>query len=268
VLVALALLLAALPYVFFLHEYGEWSVIARYATDLGHIGTERSWSLLFDLDQGMIMGVPGLLLAFATIGVLVARAPGVERSPVLEDAFVTLVLVAAMAVPTLTIENWNSGNVVFIRYAYWLSMPLFAFCFDHAPALAPRVRTVVFVVALGLQLLVVAANGIRGERYSYLRHTPLARFVLARASRFYNPVPEIFCERSLGREVACPAVVAWPRHGHPTKLLVQRDGPQASLREVCPDGGQVVPSRTHVASAGFLYWDGPFDCRGASGGDR
>jgi hypothetical protein len=266
-LAAVAVVLAALPYAFFLHEYGEWSVIARYATDLGHIGSERAWSLLFDLDEGMIMGVPGLMLGFAAACLMLSRVAGVNRRLALEDALITLLLVAAMAVPTLTIDNWNSGNVVFIRYGYWLSMPLFAFCFDYAQALSLPVRAFVFTSALGLQLLVLASNGIRGERYSYLRHSPLARYVLAHAPGAYNPVPEIFCERSLGREVPCPEAVAWPPHKSATKLLV-RGGHTCRSPEVCPDGGEVAWGRTHAVSAGFVYLDGPFACLGEHGADR
>jgi hypothetical protein len=172
-----------------------------------------------------------------------------------------VLVVVCMAVPTFSIHNWNSGNVVFIRYAYWLAMPLLELGLEIGARLANPWRAGVAGVAAALQLGVIVANGLAGENYSYLRHSWAAQLVLERWPRAYNPVPEIFYERTLGWEAPMNRfkVVVWPRWKTPRKVMVRDDRAPSSTR-VCPDGGAFAGAREHRASAGWIYVDAPFRC--------
>src|SRR6185503_15678962 len=117
--------LALLPYGFFYAAYRVPSIIAHAATDFSLISLERAWSLLFDLNEGVLFGLPGLLLGVLAAGVAaLATASRAARTELTTDVAATALLIVCMAVPTFAIHNWNSASSVFIRYGYWLAMPL------------------------------------------------------------------------------------------------------------------------------------------------
>lgn len=261
-LVAAGVLLAALPYLFFYSEFHVVSLLATFATDFELISWERAWSLVFDLNEGMIVGIPGLLAALAVIVIAVcARASAVERPAILRNVAATLVLVSAMAVPTFAIHNWNSGNTVFIRYAYWIAMPLFELALALGERLSERARLHVAATMAALQLAIVGLNGLWGERYNFVHHSWAAKLVLRHFPAAYNPVPEIFYERSLGWEWEPNRedVVVWPYRGEPGKVMV-RNGHRAESTRICPEGGEILSDSVTSASGGWRYLDAPFRC--------
>lgn len=258
-----AVALAALPYAFYLAHYRIPSLTGHFATDARLIGSERAWSFVFDLNQGLILGLPGILAA-AVAAPFVAAASGIERQLLLRELAGTLALVTAMAVPTLSVYNWNAGESVIMRYGYWVASPLLVMVLELTARFEHRVRNAFALAVAALQLAAIAPNGLLGERSSYLRHSWAAGMVLRHLPGAYNPVREIFFERSLGRESSpgTAAVVAWPHH-HPRKALVDRSRPARSA-ELCADGGIASSEAVHEAGDGWVYLDAPFLCsRGA-----
>lgn len=258
-LAAAATLLTLLPYAFYYAHFRIPSLTGHFATDPALIGFERAWSFVFDLNQGLVLGMPGVLVALCVAVVLAVAKPPARRS-VAVDVASTLALVTVMALPTLSVHNWNAGNSVIIRYGYWVAMPLLVLTLELARSLGPRARTAVMLTFGVLQVAAIAPNGVFGERYSYLRQSWAAAAVLRRFPGVYNPVPEIFFERSLGREVpfSTASVVAWPAHGSPVKLLVRSDRPPRNHR-VCP-AGVITSTHVHPSSGGWAYLDRPFRC--------
>ncbi|HEY3495607.1 MAG TPA: hypothetical protein VGK73_13010, partial [Polyangiaceae bacterium] len=250
-------LLALLPYLFFQLEYGVPSLIGRYSTDFRLIGFERAWSLFFDLNQGMVLCLPGL---FA--GLVAVFFPRPSRSaPHLVRLATTLALVVVMAVPTLAAPNWNSGSIVLMRYGYWLAMPFVALLCELLSARPLRAAVPPLAAFAGLTLAVLVVNGFRGGASSYLRHSWLASAVLARMPSAYDPVIEIFVERSVGRESAPreDRPVTWPRHGPPKKVLVHERGRAAEAPE-CPPGTPRISEHVTRLAGGWEYQNGPFRC--------
>jgi hypothetical protein len=268
VLAALALALALLPYAFFYEAFRVPSIIATFATDFSLIGFERAWSLVFDLNEGMLFGLPGLLLgtlAATALGLL--AAPRSERRRLATNALATALVIACMAVPTFAIHNWNSGASVLIRYGYWLAMPLLPLFGELAQHAGVRSRWILFGVAALLQIAVIAVHGVWGQHYSYVRHTWAAKRVLGHFPAAYNPVPEIFYERTLGSErpLAKTQLVVWPYRGRPRKLLV-REGVKPRSKRICPDGSVVTSPSVRPATGDWLYLDAPFACGGREPG--
>jgi hypothetical protein len=255
--------LAVLPYLFFFYEFRVWSLIGKFATSVELVSLERAFSLVFDLNQGMVMGLPGLLAGVPLVVVAALRAGHAEaRGAIAMNAVMTLLLVAALAIPTFSIHNWNSGNVVFSRYGYWIAMPLLEVGLALGSRLASALRSAVVVIAASLQLGVLALNGPFGQRYSFQRHSPVAKVVLRYLPGAYNPVPEIFYERSLGWEAPRDAsdVVVWPYSGTPGKIMV-RAGRPAVTERICGPYAVVESDGIHQASDGWTYLDAPFRCR-------
>jgi hypothetical protein len=262
---ALALALALLPYAFFYAAFRVPSIIATFSTDFSLISFERAWSLVFDLNEGMLFGLPGLLLGtLAATACALFAARSSERHRLATNALATVLVIACMAVPTFAIHNWNSGASVLIRYGYWLAMPLLPLFGELAQHAGARARWVLFGVAALLQIAVIAVHGVWGQRYSHVRHTWVAKRVLWHFPAAYNPVPEIFYERTLGSEppLTTTNLVVWPYRGRPRKLMV-REGVMPRSTRICPDESVVTSSSVRPATGGWLYLDAPFGCGGS-----
>jgi hypothetical protein len=149
---------------------------------------------------------------------------------------------------------------VIIRYGYWLALPLLVLLGELFGLIGRRARLSLLAAAGALQIGVLALNGVFGERSNYLRHSWAAKLVLRHLPALYNPVPEVFYERSLGweRDPDAEDVVVWPYRGTPGKLMVRQGVVPRSTR-VC-DGGRFTSKRTHAASGGWTYHDAPFEC--------
>jgi hypothetical protein len=256
-LASCGLILVALPYVFFWATFGEPSLIRKYATDAALISGARAWSLLFDLNQGMLVGVPGVL-----VGLLVALSLLVRKHSVAVLVWTTgmLGLMGALIVPTLASHNWNSGASVMMRYAYWAAAPLLGLLLALLARLPRSKGVAVGSTALVAQVALLFVNGLWGGRSSYTQHGWAARLVLRSFPGAYNPIPEIFHERTVGREEAPRPglVVEWPQKGRPRKILAFSDGPVHS-RKLC--AGRAVTSRNVVSvPGGARYLNPPLRC--------
>lgn len=265
--VALALAgvaLALAPYLFFQLTFGTPSLIARYATDQGLISAGRLWSLFFDLDQGMLAGLPGLLLELPMVALVLA---GGQRRRWLVNAALLAAAVLLMALPALSTTNWNSGCAVLMRYSYWLAMPLLAlFLLGLADAPDGGARRLAWP-ALALQGLLMVQFGVLGEQASHLRHTPLVRWVLAHFPQRYHPEAEIFFERGGGQEMEMPLELAYVyrQDGRPLTLMRHWSNP-AESGGLCPAGTALQGLPGAAVGGGWQYWHAPFRCGPAAGG--
>jgi hypothetical protein len=208
------------------------------------------------------VGVPGVLLGALAALALAARS---TPAPALAWGAATLGLTGALIVPTLASYNWNSGASVMMRYAYWAAAPQVGLLLALLSRLPPSVARPVAGVALLAQAALLFVNGLWGREASYTEHGWAAKLALGSFPGAYNPVPEIFHERTVGREDPPKPglVVEWPRKGRPRKLLAFSDGPVVS-KKLCP--GRVVTSRNEVSvSGGARYLNPPLRCRPGSG---
>ena len=214
---AATLAVAALPYAFYLWRFGKPSLI----TDIGFIDptlldTARVASFFFDLSQGAIVGLPGVVAGWLLAVALAALAAIRWNDPRLgKDARVAVLDVAALsaalailAAPMLMQNHWNSGASIFMRYAFVAGAVLMVAAVRGLALLPARAAA---AAAAAMAALQIAATAIytphAGSMGDYLAHKPLAAAVLARAPALYDPEPEIFIERTLRSEVA------WTRDG-------------------------------------------------------
>jgi hypothetical protein len=250
---ALGLALFALPPLFNLYQFGVPNIIAKLFSDPELVSLVRLASFYFDLNQGMIIGVPAVLAALALWGWNRQRA---RREAMVLAACAAFTL--ALAVPALAVLNWNSGAAGVMRYAFWAAMPfLFALLLrlhDRARWPAP------LVAALGLAQ---AACMVSALSYAYVEFSPLARVLLAYAPQLYHPEPEIFAERS-GRNddyIAPGKIYAYTLAGRTVKTLVNVANPGADAL-LCGAGGALAWDNDYVdTTRGWRYIDGPVRCR-------
>lgn len=271
-LLSLAVFLA--PFVFCRDHFSHLSLIASTSTSLANCNLARLRSFFFDLDQGMIVGVPGILLAtFFFLGTRIVSGRG--RLPRVDacDSLLLGTVVASLAFCSTT--NWNSGQAVFMRYAFVVSAPLCIWVAVQIGRLEWRFQVVGVAAIVAVQLGVNLYFGFyqAGEFPQYVSHKAVALYVLSRFPRLYDPDPEIFAERTLHHEVWMSQLTApiaiRSATGDLTKILVVRDRP-TNLDALCPAGGQLVEVRTGAPASlsqaswqdgRYGYLSGRFACR-------
>lgn len=248
--VAAGLGMVALPPLFNIYQFGTPNIIAKLFSDPALIGPVRLMSFYFDLNQGMIVGVPALI-----IGLLLwlPRSDSRVRGALLLAMLLTL----ALALPALAIHNWNSGAKGVMRYAFWAAMPLlFVFLLLLRRSPRPPRRLLGGVVLFQFVAMAHASS------YSYVSFSPVVELLLKVAPQLYHPEPEIFVER-MGRNDD----YLWPNQiytyrvdGATVKTVVNHANPRID-ELLCGGGATVDPGMpTTESTRGWYYIDGPLRC--------
>lgn len=255
---ALGVALAIAPYVFFKANFGVPSITAKHFTDLNLISARRLISMLFDLDQGMIIGIPGLFAAAILLPFLVRRDD--QQTFILNCLFFVACSVV-LALPTLAAINWNSDASVILRYAYWAAMPAIAYTVSVLPRLEQRGKTTLLIAVLVGQACGVVGAGLIRRGTSYLQHTPVAQWALEHAGGYYSPDVEILFERGRHTEDAIDR--------HATHVVYNKGQPVKLARHwsnvddtggICRSDQSINSSSVAEVDGGWQYLHAPFTC--------
>lgn len=208
--------------------------LAAYETAGAHaVGVGKAVGLMLDLELGLVRYAP------LTVALLVALIPLAVRGPARRMEGALLAVLALLMLASSATGNWNHGTTGPSRYVVWL-FPMVAYLLSLGATatglLADRRRAyaAVLIVAAGAQALVAANRGGVRSPLDYLDHSTLARAVLDRWPAAYEPVEEVFRERTAHTEAdldgpyiherdgACRKALARWKHGG---LLRARCGP-------------------------------------------
>jgi hypothetical protein len=259
VLATAGVLLTLAPFAFFQWTFGTPSVIARDSNGSEFVTGARLFSLFFDLNQGMVIGSPGIALA-VLLGCFVL--PKRLRTPWLVVAALLLALIVLMALPALSTINWNSGGVVMTRYSYWLSVPLLVLALLAARLSSPRSRIGLLAAGVALQAVVLSGTGLLGEKTIFIEHAAPARWALSHIPQYYNPEAEIFHARNQKR-VTLPlpkdSVSVFSVDGKPTKIMRHRSNRNAPPG-LCAAGETLQGHDVRDVSREWEYLHAPFTC--------
>jgi hypothetical protein len=250
VALACGVAMIGLPPLFNLIQFGTPNIIARLFTDPGHIGAVRLLSFYFDLNQGMIVGVPALL---AGLLLWVYKS----RARMAAGLVLALLFTLALALPALAINNWNSGAAGVMRYAFWAAMPLlFVFCVLLRDA--PRWPRALVIGVFACQ----AAAMAHAASYSYVSFSPVARGLLAVAPQLYHPEPEIFAERANGNDdyIWPNKIYTYQRDGVLIKAVINDANPRAEETLCGPEMVFAPDVPVTPTARGWRYVDGPLRC--------
>lgn len=230
-------------------KFGTPSIIGKVSTSTDFITLARLHSFFFDLNQGMILGVPAVAAALLFWLRVNRRIAAV--------ILVACAFTVAMGVPSLVAQNWNSGAAGIMRYVLWASMPLL-FAFLWRLRLAARWP----VVLVTLVLLVQAAAMNHDDRYGETSFSPLARQVMTRAPGWYNPDPEVFVDRASGAEsyLVPEKTYAFQVNGQAVKTLYNVRNTLVA-EQLCGPGRALAPDNQYAgAHLGWRYINGPVRC--------
>ena len=151
--------------------------------DVGLISRARTASFFFDLNQGMIVYLPFLvLLALGKTWQMLRE----REWPAVAAAFCVLAMIMSCQVA----PNWNSATIGVMRYAIWMQPVLAWMVLQKFTVSGKRLWWYGFAIAMQLLITVFDTS-------QYRFHNTLARVVLSHAPQWYNPDPEIFVDRTL-----------------------------------------------------------------------
>lgn len=263
---ALGLVIVLWPLAFFFWKVGVPNPIAATGwADASLLSLHRMQSLFFDLNQGMVMGIPGVffggvVVLFVSVFARARYSNTVQYFDIARPIFLAICCSVVLALPTLATLNWNHGQTVFNRYAYWLAVPImFGFVWSLG-CLNRGLRIAIGTGVAVMQAVVLIYYGVWGQDWKadFLVLKPFATAILDSSPSSYNPVPEIFIER-VGRKeerasvskdqvyVYCDSVSHLPR-----KLLVNLEAAKDVSRQC--DDALVVP-----VEGGWAYLNLPGD---------
>ncbi len=198
VLVCVTLLLSPL---FYFISYGTSNLIAHSGqASAANISAARLVSFFFDLNQGMVIGIPGLAVAGTIALLYLCNRKRFARLP-LGILLLAAISTLLMVIPSLSTINFNSGSSGMARYALWCAVPSgFALieligCIEQASWQWTTIGSFVFAQLVSLSSMGTPFNG-----GSYLELRSGARFLLRHSPSWYSPVPEVFAERISHRD--------------------------------------------------------------------
>jgi hypothetical protein len=232
---------ALFPAIYYKYYFGVPSLVTRegYA-DSRLMSIDKLASMFIDLDTGMLVYLPGVLLLLALCTLLAARRSYRARSitPLLPMAVVIAILWS-----TTTARVWNYHTQGISRYALY-TVPVMLGVIGIELKKLERFgwsSAIVLVATLGLQLVVHRTFGwFHYHGNDNLHHNQIALAVLERWPSLHAPVPEIFCSRTLHRrcwidletgyvtDEYLPAVLQ-DAAGAPRKALVKPCDPGSTL---------------------------------------
>ncbi|MBS0371415.1 MAG: hypothetical protein JSS57_19710 [Proteobacteria bacterium] len=239
--------------------------------DVSLVSIKRLAALYFDLNMGMIVALPATMLAGTAFlfSWLIGAARAPSKSANVSSWGIPLLLGIAisvtMALPSLSSTNWNHGQTVFGRYAYWLAIPI---TFGLVLAIARLGhKTTLALVALLLigQAATVSYYGFWGKRSgsNFVVFKQFAIPVMLHYPSLYNPLPEIFAERLLGIDLFNPTSkegpnsYSFPDTAHPTKILARGEELAKLISQSRMACNKV---KTHATELGWTYINIPQSC--------
>ena len=229
-LAAIAALIVLLPSFYYLSVYGHSNPIAHLGGLSTHwITLSRLGSLWFDINQGIVVGFPGLVagvLLLLPVSFLFGKR---EYHGYRADAIILLFLSLLLSIPCLTQGNWNAGCAMMVRYGLWIGIPLLFILPLLLRTIANPAKRIFVAPIVLLQLWVPTYCGYPAKTV-YLKHNPLSMWVMNRFPSFYNPDPEIFSERLCRKEevMITQNRFVWRSNGRVKKILSRNSPLDAS----------------------------------------
>jgi hypothetical protein len=230
-LLAAAGLLAMASPLFFLARFSTPNLAAYETAGAHEVGVGKALGLLFDLDLGLVRHAPLTVALLVGVIAIVARGPARR----LEGALVAVL--ALMMLASSATGNWNHGTTGPSRYVAWL-FPLVAYLLVLGPTarrlLGQRggIYRAAVLTAVAAQVAVAVARGGLVSPLDYLEHSALARNAFDRWPALYDPVEEVFRERTAHTEADLDEPYVYERDGECRKALARWKHAEA-LRARC-----------------------------------
>lgn len=232
------------PYFWSYSQFGVFNpIVGMGFIDYKNINFDRFLSFIFDLNQGLIVGLPMLLCAVPAVCIIRVIRLLRNRSCYLYREDILLLVFILIILPTLAQSNWNPGQVVFLRYAAWAGMLPLVWA---SVALVNNDNSFIVVGVMPALLMQLFMFSYVGGINSHLsgHHLSFKPWVVAlwhKLPHFYNPIPEIFLERLNGAEgkFTFPVILSArtkTKEDFILRVLSHQKDFDRTVRDVCGEG--------------------------------
>lgn len=258
-------------------NYYQFSVANPIAVsgllDYSNINIIRLNSFFFDLNQGLIIGLPLLIWAILCMVGVRLFAYARQEASIFRREDLLLIGFILMVLPTLAQVNFNSASAVFMRYAAWTGMvPLVWVAVSIGRSVNVDTLALCFIPGLVLQIaMALTIGGLTFARIpSNLQFMPWVKLIWKWNPHVYDPLPQIFYERLLGHQVITnidtPTILK-SEDGTMIRILSRRKRIDTVAWEVCGGSSFVSidsrPTSKPVivhSESGFRYVTGRLRC--------
>ena len=213
--------LILVPSLFYFYHFGESNLIKyQGALSFDYVSFTRVWGLFFDINQGAILAIPLVLLAY--IFLIVRKILTDKSNKGILELIIIICTVGSVCIAA-TIDNWNHGQSVVNRYVTYISgIILVHFVFLLYELRKDKLKTGVVLFAAFSQILtVVYHNSLSPYDWSTNLPKPISNWVLDHIPSWYNPDPIIFISR-YNPKAENGVVYYMKENGEITKFLVNQ----------------------------------------------
>ncbi|BCL36203.1 hypothetical protein [Nostoc sp. MS1] len=270
------------PYGFYYYHYQIPNLIAKRGfVDPSLISWGRFVSTLLDWNQGLIVGFPGLMIGGLIIAIYRLILVIVQnKHPIFNPNDIFLLAFFLMLQPTLSQTNWNHGQEIFSRYAFWSAMALIVWVAANIQDLKGLLKYLLLPLMLVLQIFPNELFFRHPWDGHYLKLKPPATWLLSNFPNWYNPEPEIFAERAreyerFGEAIAPNQIdspfIYFDKAGNIRKILIYQDFAKQTEERLCGTNGKLISNNAQESlekqlanisfnRQGWGYLNGSFRC--------
>jgi hypothetical protein len=220
-------ILVIVPPLFYLYHFDTSNLIK----ELGFLSWDvvtlnRVWGFYTDLNQGMILAIPLLLIIYPFLWIReVLHSFKLKKFKY--DLLLPFFLLAMVCV-FCTMINWNHGMAVINRYATWSSAVLMIHAFAMMHRMGALRQLVLILICFVTQLISVLYNNKYYNHYDWDQELtkPWAKWMYENLPAFYNPDPVIFFVRTTRNYSFSPEkspALYINKNGEMCKTLVHHD---------------------------------------------
>lgn len=173
--------------IFYYAEFGKFSLIGSQASNISNINFHHFISYYFDLDQGLWVGAPWVVLF-----ILFLKKKNDHK--LLNDLIFSLAFSILICIPLMANNAINSGQSIFQRYALYSIAPIVAWCCVYSSTVLDSInkKTILFLAAT---LYILFCRGHTNE-INTIAHKPWTSYLLENYPHLYEPEPDIFIVRT------------------------------------------------------------------------
>ncbi|QLU67392.1 hypothetical protein HV173_14900 [Citrobacter freundii] len=173
--------------VFYYTKFGKFSLIGSQASSISNINFHHFISYYFDLDQGVWIGAPWVVL-------FIFFLKKKNNHKLINDLVFSLLFSIFICIPLMANNNINSGQSIFQRYALYSIAPIIAWCCVYSSTVLNNINKKIVLLFVAALYILFCREYINEE--NTMVHKPWTSYLLENYPHFYEPEPDIFIVRT------------------------------------------------------------------------
>lgn len=253
-------IISTIPYLFYYLNYHTFSLITYEGFASGaNISFGKILSLFFDLNFGMIVYIPALVL----LSILSLFLSIQKKDLKIISLWVVLIL---MALVSSTQENWNSGMMYINRYTVYMIPVIILITVSSIKYYSPNKLKIILFIGFMITVSSTIFYLVDYDTTNYIKFNELSNAVLVVAPGYYNPPYDVFAERALGGEYNYSAnlPIIYTYNGSPRKILTDYEHIHEVENLIEPQYKEKVIENIKKSKIGYInshkiLWEFPLD---------